>query len=101
MVREMDKQQIEASYWNFFNKSARVVGGLLCGAGMLIGLYNIMLMLFPGINVSGSTGVDSFDKWISVVFPIIIGVLGFLVTKSDPYFPPHIERYERKKKEVS
>lgn len=97
----MNKYQIEASYWSFFNKSACLVGGLLCGAGMLIGSYNILLILSPSTNVSDSTGVDSFDKWTSVIFPIIIAVLGFLVTRSAPYFHPHVEEYERKKKEGS
>jgi hypothetical protein len=76
-------------YWRIFNFLARRIlasGFMLVGG--LVALFNVPAVLPGGtINVNGTPSGDMFFRVVSVLLPLVVGILGIALFRSQPYYP--------------
>jgi len=80
-------------YWNFFNFLTRRVMALgFVGVGIILSV-SALPNLLPGGTVQDN-GVPSDDivlRTFSVVFPLIVSLLGVLLFRAKPFYPPWLK----------
>ena len=97
MVIDMDKNNIEYHYWKIFNSLIRFIGFMFCVVGCIVGIYSILTIIYPKFSTTASTIDDIVLKLVFSAIPLIVAFLGFLITRSQPYFSNHIKKWMQQK----
>ena len=92
----MNLEKVEYYYWTFFNVFARkVLGfGFLIG-GLIMFLVNLPILFNPDstININRVPTNSLAIKLMTVGLGLVVGVLGFLLTRVSKYYPPRIKKW--------
>lgn len=82
------------SYWRFFNfLTRRVMASCFMFGGLILFIYGVPNLLPGGtVQVNGQPTDDIVFRLFSVLFPLIMTVLGIFLFRANPYYPSSVMR---------